>query len=352
MYRHQKTSGKWTLTNWPQVFAWHEYEPASAEFDEEGLNVGHRFPELGCAPLPLVTVLGGARACNLERSKHRTSQSSLLELSTVSVFGFPTCTVKTSVKMGGSCCAAIGCNSSARKSKGISFHQFPQDPTMRLKWITAMKREGFQPTQYSLVCSVHFHPEDFEQVTGKTLKRNYLKRSAVRSIFSFSDKTTLMQALEKKPEPKQKRKNPGVVKVAPACLGDSHPCCEREHWENLPIVSKMCNTCVKSCREEYNPEDHEEIDTLNNSVIGNQKKQQLISWKDEEISQEAMIKYDSKTQDYQCKSCPDPPYKSNQKINLWTHIRSVHLRDRQFRCILCSFSASQKIGARLLVLYW
>ena len=56
------------------------------------------------------------------------------------------------------------------------------------------------------------------------------------------------------------------------------------------------------------------------------------------------MKYDSKTQDYQCKYCPDPPYKSNQKINLWTHIRSVHLRDRQFRCDLCSFSASQKIN--------
>ena len=245
-------------------------------------------------------------------------------------------------------CGAIGCNSDSRKNKGISFHKFPRDPTMRLKWVRAMKREGFKPSDYSRVCSAHFNPEDFEEISGcgRKLRRVLLKRNAVPSIFSFSEITTLMRALERKAEPKPKRKKQVAIKikVPPPCLGDGSQCCEREDYENLPIVSKMCNKCVMSCREEYNPEEPGQIDPLNtlkNSVISNQKNQQLVSRKLEEISQEAIMKYDAKAEHYQCKGCP---YRSNQKINLWTHFKSVHLRDRPFMCDLCPFAASQKIN--------
>ena len=167
---------------------------------------------------------------------------------------------------------------------------------MRLKWMKALKREGYQPTAFSVVCSVHFSPESYEEVSncGKKLRKIVLKRNAVPSIFSFSDIKTLMQALERKPEPKQKRKNPVVMKVRPACLGDGNPCCERENWENLPIVSKMCNKCVMSCRERYNPEEPGQIDALNTN------KRQI-----------------------RCDMCP---FSASKKINLETHIKSVHLR--------------------------
>ncbi|XP_076333658.1 THAP domain-containing protein 1-like [Tachypleus tridentatus] len=37
-----------------------------------------------------------------------------------------------------------------------SFHRFPTDPERRSRWIAAVKREGWQPTSASRVCSDHF----------------------------------------------------------------------------------------------------------------------------------------------------------------------------------------------------
>ena len=235
-------------------------------------------------------------------------------------------------------CVAIGCNSSTymrstKKSNcNPSFHKFPQDPTLSVKWITAMKREGYKPTNYSRICSVHFNPEDFEEVAGNggKLKLNRLKTSAVPSIFSFSEITMLMKALEKKQkpkQPKQKRKTPQVTKKPPPCLGDGNPCCEREDWENLPIVSNMCNKCVMSCREKCNPEEV--------SSFGGHKKQKLSTWSSEKIPQEATMRYDQKSGDYICSVCPSyflgssPPFRTKKEIDMETHIKSVHLRTRE-----------------------
>ena len=68
---------------------------------------------------------------------------------------------------------------------------------------------------------------------------------------------------------------------------------------------------------------------------------EMYLWKKEMISQEAILKYDARAQEYHCKACP---YRSNQKGNLWTHFKSIHLRDRPYMCDLCPFDASQKIN--------
>ena len=77
----------------------------------------------------------------------------------------------------------------------------------------------------------------------------------------------------------------------------------------------------------------------NNISTKNNKK--MYSWKKEKISQEAIIKYDATAQEYHCKACT---YRSNQKGNIWTHFKSIHLRDRPYMCDLCPFAASQKIN--------
>jgi len=57
--------------------------------------------------------------------------------------------------MAKSCCA-VDCHSAFKKGNGIHFYKFPENPELRAKWISAVRREGWQPSQYTLICSKHF----------------------------------------------------------------------------------------------------------------------------------------------------------------------------------------------------
>ena len=62
-------------------------------------------------------------------------------------------------------CKAIGCSNVATeetKAKGISFHSFPKNPDMRKKWALALHRDNYEPKYNHVVCSEHFHPDDFK----------------------------------------------------------------------------------------------------------------------------------------------------------------------------------------------
>lgn len=63
---------------------------------------------------------------------------------------------------------------------GISFHRFPLDERRKLRWVEAINREeGWVPSKWSAICSVHFLPSDFERgVWG----RRHVKKDAVPSI--------------------------------------------------------------------------------------------------------------------------------------------------------------------------
>ncbi|XP_030015473.1 uncharacterized protein LOC115436698 [Sphaeramia orbicularis] len=53
-------------------------------------------------------------------------------------------------------CVAVGCNNRQDKNAGKSFYRFPKDPERRGLWTAAVKREGWQPSSTSRVCSDHF----------------------------------------------------------------------------------------------------------------------------------------------------------------------------------------------------
>lgn len=52
-------------------------------------------------------------------------------------------------------CCAFGCTNRQGKA-GIKFFRFPKDVERRKKWIVAIKRQNWTPTEYSRVCSAHF----------------------------------------------------------------------------------------------------------------------------------------------------------------------------------------------------
>ena len=41
--------------------------------------------------------------------------------------------------------------------------KFPKDPQLKRQWLTAIKRELFEPKDHSVVCAKHFKQEDFKK---------------------------------------------------------------------------------------------------------------------------------------------------------------------------------------------
>lgn len=100
-------------------------------------------------------------------------------------------------------CVAFGCETGYAKQDGGSddnnikptLHSFPKDKVVFDKWIKALSRKDFIPSRNSRVCSKHFLPSDFVEVsqdsniyrtkkqTERKLNLRYLKDDAVPSIF-------------------------------------------------------------------------------------------------------------------------------------------------------------------------
>ncbi|KAI5706041.1 hypothetical protein M8J75_004328 [Diaphorina citri] len=78
-------------------------------------------------------------------------------------------------------CCAYGCTNRQKTGSGITFHSFPSDVELKRKWVKAIRRQGFEPSRHTVICSSHFSANDF--VESSTFKR-ILKPNVVPSIFS------------------------------------------------------------------------------------------------------------------------------------------------------------------------
>ena len=74
-------------------------------------------------------------------------------------------------------CCAFGCTNRYYKGTKLSFYRFPADRERRSKWVAALKREDWQPSEQSWVCSAHF-------VSGKK-SDDPLSPDYIPSVFSF-----------------------------------------------------------------------------------------------------------------------------------------------------------------------
>ena len=53
-------------------------------------------------------------------------------------------------------CYAFGCCNVYKKGCGLQFYRFPVDPDRRRRWIAAVDRKDWEPTEYTWICSEHF----------------------------------------------------------------------------------------------------------------------------------------------------------------------------------------------------
>lgn len=67
-------------------------------------------------------------------------------------------------------CCVPNCKNDSRhitKSQGITFHIFPNEPTLHKAWLKALGKEDWEPKERSVVCSEHFMCEDlYETKSG------------------------------------------------------------------------------------------------------------------------------------------------------------------------------------------
>jgi hypothetical protein len=66
-------------------------------------------------------------------------------------------------------CAVPHCGATTHNARDRSFHQFPQDSSLRTAWIERLGLAGkFQPSNNSSVCSHHFGEEHFRRPNSET----------------------------------------------------------------------------------------------------------------------------------------------------------------------------------------
>ena len=76
------------------------------------------------------------------------------------------------------CCAIVGCrNNNYKSGESVGFLHFPPDPVARLFWTKATGRPNWAPTKNSVICSDHFHKNDFSRRFQGMRRR--LKRGAI-----------------------------------------------------------------------------------------------------------------------------------------------------------------------------
>ncbi|KAH7986441.1 hypothetical protein HPB51_026667 [Rhipicephalus microplus] len=114
-------------------------------------------------------------------------------------------------------CCVPQCRGNYDSTRKVRVFRFPHDEELCRKWVRAVPRENFSPTQYSRVCELHFQPEDImyetsyvDDRTGRTvtapLPSSCIRPGAVPSKFPacpsyFSKESTSRES----PDSKRKR---------------------------------------------------------------------------------------------------------------------------------------------------
>jgi hypothetical protein len=94
-------------------------------------------------------------------------------------------------------CVAIGCNNSY--AEGVCLHKFPANIQLRKQWTAAVvktRQDWKGPTDYSVLCSLHFKRECYEPSSllqlglGLQPRRLVLQDTAVPSLFPKKEHIT------------------------------------------------------------------------------------------------------------------------------------------------------------------
>lgn len=84
----------------------------------------------------------------------------------------------------------VALNCTIKSGQGLSMYLFPRDPKFRKIWTLGLKRDGFEPSQYTKLCERHFDKDQFSvnpDNVGFQVKSKMLKPGAIPSIFDYTN---------------------------------------------------------------------------------------------------------------------------------------------------------------------
>ncbi|KAG8173931.1 hypothetical protein JTE90_014540 [Oedothorax gibbosus] len=132
-------------------------------------------------------------------------------------------------------CVAFGCyKNSSKKIAGITFHRFPKEEILRKEWAKAVKRDNWNPSKHSVLCSEHFEESDFDKCSTF---RVYLKPNVVPSVFKAFPKHLQKVKHTRRPIHRQlslekvkahERANASTICIATDCIDDDS--------ESVPVL--------------------------------------------------------------------------------------------------------------------
>ena len=89
----------------------------------------------------------------------------------------------------------------------ISFHTFPEERELFMKWIVAIRRDigkHFQVTTHRRVCSRHFKPSDY--LPSLTGRKRTLQPTAVPSVFHWKKRSPVKRKVPTRRSPVKRKK--------------------------------------------------------------------------------------------------------------------------------------------------
>ncbi|XP_046615728.1 zinc finger protein 267-like [Neodiprion virginianus] len=93
-------------------------------------------------------------------------------------------------------CSAVGCSN--RGDRGFFMKSFPRNPERRALWASQTNRDGWQPTDNSRLCEVHFDQDQWEKTREDGTRK--LKCNAVPTIFETSIHSPLRKKCPEEPK--------------------------------------------------------------------------------------------------------------------------------------------------------
>ncbi|KAG1687951.1 CUE domain-containing protein 2 [Nymphon striatum] len=145
-------------------------------------------------------------------------------------------------------CCAYGCTNHnmmyGDNYVNISFHVFPKNPERRVKWVAAVRRKGWAPTNTTVICGKHF-------ILGKP-NADSSHPDYVPSIFTF--KTMSKRQMENKLHRYEgaKRRSNTLQNPTPVCSSSVTSCkyMEESASNEVPVQSKADVRATSPIREE------------------------------------------------------------------------------------------------------
>ena len=165
-------------------------------------------------------------------------------------------------------CVAFGCTARKGKDPSVSFHRFPhKNPELLKKWVHAIRRENWTPTQHSWICSQHFKETCFVVRPGKKGRRLY--DHAIPTEFPAFPKHLQKQYTKRKSPKKRKLEQaqtcaPSPSKVARFITADhSYSGPETSATDRITSLTKQVKALQeKVCQRDKQIKKHEAIVTV------------------------------------------------------------------------------------------